>query len=154
MKWSSFCRERHMQFNGPSLGSLANFYLELERLCCSLSGIMSTRALFRVTNLACLLKDSARCERKTNLTRLAFEVLTTFFQCLQQASYEVDMAFAFLELRKTCIQCVNLGCVGCYSRTTHYLAFGCASDWNFGEYEAEGSATHSMLCAHLASASK
>ena len=34
MKLDSCCRERKMQFSGPILRSLANFYIELEQFCC------------------------------------------------------------------------------------------------------------------------
>ena len=37
MKLRSCCRERKMQFSGPTLRSLANSYTELERLCRSIS---------------------------------------------------------------------------------------------------------------------
>ena len=32
MKGGSCCRERKMQFSGPTLRSLVNFYIELEQL--------------------------------------------------------------------------------------------------------------------------
>ena len=37
MKLVSFCRERNMQFRGPTLRSLAGFYIEIARFYCSFS---------------------------------------------------------------------------------------------------------------------
>ena len=37
MKLGSCPRESKIQFSGPALRSLANFYIELEQFCCSLS---------------------------------------------------------------------------------------------------------------------
>ena len=37
MKLGSRCRESEIQFSGPALRSLANFYIELVQFCCSLS---------------------------------------------------------------------------------------------------------------------
>ena len=37
MKLCSVCREDRAQSNGPTLRSLANFHIELEQFCCSLT---------------------------------------------------------------------------------------------------------------------
>ena len=37
MKLYSCCREKEMQVSGPTLSSLAKFYIEIEQFCCSLS---------------------------------------------------------------------------------------------------------------------
>ena len=39
MKLGSCCREIKMQLSCPTLRSLANFYIELEQFCCSLSAV-------------------------------------------------------------------------------------------------------------------
>ena len=54
MKLGSCCRERKMQFSGPTLRSLANFNMELERFWCSLSVAKACMWNIRPDNKICL----------------------------------------------------------------------------------------------------